>query len=110
MTAEKTARKIVRIFAAGIFIAAMNLAAASEPTKESVAALIAEAEAVRQRAAEAEFEWRFTGKYIKEAKEKLAADDIKGAHALASRAKREGELAVEQSETASRVWSLAVPR
>ena len=87
-----------------------NPVLAAPPSADETAALIEQAEAARARAAAMEYEWRFTAKHIKEAKEKLAAGDLQAAFDLAARAKREGELAVEQAQTAAQVWMLAAPR
>jgi hypothetical protein len=102
-------RKTRRLFAA-LFVAALAAGGAHAQSAQEAQALIDEAEAARQQAAKAEFEWRWTKQYIKQAQEALAAGDAKKAAKLASRAKREGELAVEQAKTAARVWELALPK
>lgn len=77
---------------------------------DDIAALIEQAETARQRAAELEYEWRFTGKHIKEAREALAANDLTTARAKAERALFEAERAIEQAAISESVWMLAVPK
>ena len=77
---------------------------------DEVAALIEQADAARKRAAEAEFEWRFTGKHIKDARKALESGDLETAHKKAERALFEAERAIEQAEISETTWMLAVPK
>ena len=75
-----------------------------------VEALIAKAEAARRQAAELEYEWRFTGKRIKEAKAALESGDLETAREKAERALFEGERAIEQAAISAATWEAAVPK
>ena len=105
MTTGKT-KAAALCFAALAFAAAPALAV----DKSEVEALIAKAEAARQQAAELEYEWRFTGKRIKEAKAALEAGDLETAREKAERALFEGERAIEQAGISAGTWEAAVPK
>ena len=75
-----------------------------------ISALIERAEAARQRAAELEYEWRFTAKRIKEAQTALESGDLETARAKAERALFEAERAIEQAAISEATWELAVPK
>lgn len=73
---------------------------ASTGDAESVSAeqAIAEAKTANAAAKAANYEWRDTGKIIKEAEAKLAAGDEEAAIALANKAKAQAEDAIAQAE------------
>ena len=99
------------LLAAALLFAPVQLAhVAQAQSADEVAALIAEAEKLRTRAAELEYEWRFTGKRIKEAKTALKNGDLQTALAKAERAKFEAERAIEQAAISEKTWEIAVPR
>ena len=77
---------------------------------DEIAALIDKADAARKLAAEAEFEWRFTGKHIKDARTALESGDLETARKKAERALFEAERAIEQAEISETTWILAVPK
>lgn len=62
-------------------------------------ALIKEAEASIAKAKSAGGEWRDSGKFLKQAKEALAAGDSAKASKLATKAKMQGELGLEQAKS-----------
>ena len=100
-----TKKILVTLWPLLLFIGGAQAQSASE-----VETMITAAETARQRAANVGFEWRWTAKYIKQAREAQAAGDMKKAMALAKRAKREGDLAIEQAKKADTVWEIALPK
>lgn len=82
----------------------------AEANPDEVAALIERAESARKRAAELEFEWRFTGKRIKEAQAALDSGDLQTARTKAERALFEAERAIEQAAISETTWILAAPK
>ena len=107
---RNTIKKLTLAFAlaGGVCMAALPAAHAAD--EAAVKALIAEAETLRQKASELEFEWRWTAQRIKDAKKALAAGKLAEAEKHASRAKREAELAIEQAAKAEIVWRITVPK
>ena len=93
-----------------LLLAAALSAPAWGADADEVAALIEKAEAARQRAAELEFEWRFTGKRIKEARKALESGNLDMAREKAERAMFEAERAIEQAAISESTWILAVPK
>ena len=94
-----------------LLLAAVLIAPSSQGADaDEIAALIDRAEAARQRAAELEYEWRFTGKRVKEAQTALAAGDLQTAREKAERALFEAERAIEQAAISEANWMLAVPK
>lgn len=91
--------------------AALALAGpAGASTAADVEATLERAEAERKKAAAVEYEWRFTGKHIKDARKLLSEGKVEEAMGLAERALFEAEAANEQHKIAEQVWMLAVPR
>jgi len=84
--------------------------AATPLDAEAVALLINQAEAARQRAAELAAEWLETRKLIAEAREAVQRSDFPLAVQLATRARRQGELAVTQAEREATAWQRRVVR
>jgi len=82
----------------------MEPMAAVPANAETVADEIALAEASRQHAAEAGAEWVDTASLIKRAIQAADVEDWQLALALASRAKKQGELALEQAARESIAW------
>ncbi len=72
------------------------------PTEENAAKSIAAAETANKKAAAAGFEWRDTGKMLKQAKEAAAKKDYAKAIELAQRAERQGENALNQAANAAK--------
>ena len=97
-----------------VLLAASLAAALTVPVRgaeaDEVAALIEQAETARQRAAELEFEWRFTAKRVKEARKALEDGELATARQKAERALFEAERAIEQAAIAKDTWILAVPK
>lgn len=62
------------------------------------------AEASRQAAAEARYEWNTTAKLIKKAGESAAGGDFDKAVKLCGEAQKQGELAVAQAKRESEDW------
>lgn len=91
-------------------VVALGGAPAGWAGEGEVARLIAKAEARRLEAARLEFEWRRTREHVAAAREALEAGDEEAAEALARRALREAELAIEQAATAEQNWRIAVPK
>lgn len=75
-----------------------------------VTAMIDSADSLRQKAAAVGHEWRYTGKWIKEARAALKSGDINTAKKLAEKAKFESKRALEQSKTSKINWVKAVPK
>lgn len=71
-------------------------------TDKDAAAAIAAAEATNKKAAKAEFEWRDTGKIIKQAKAAAKDGDFDKAVKLANKAKKQAELALQQAAAAKK--------
>ena len=74
------------------------------PTPDQINAQIEQAEQLRQTAAEHGAEWLETESLIQKARKAAAAEDWHTARQLAERAKRQSELAIEQSERESTAW------
>jgi len=89
---------------------ALAIGVAQAATESEVKELIDRAETARQKASELEYEWRFTAKHIKEAKEHLEKGELDDAMRLAERALFEAEAAVEQHAISQQTWPLSVPR
>lgn len=83
--------------------------AMAEPTKANAEALVASAEAKRQEAAAVGYEWRFTGRILKQAQEALAEERFQDAMNLAAQAKYQARKAVEQQAHVASTWHHAVP-
>ena len=88
------------------FIAAtLVLAACSAPqkyTNKDAASAIAAAEATNKKAKKAEFEWRDTGKIIKQAKAAAKAGQFDDAVKKANKAKKQAEMALQQAKMAKK--------
>jgi hypothetical protein len=75
-----------------------GMAASSEPaTQAAFEQALADAEAARKAAAAVNGEWRDTGKYIKQAKEKASEGNYAAAIELARYAEFEGKQGMEQA-------------
>lgn len=80
------------------------------PDAASVAVLVEQAEAARRRAAELATEWLNTRELIAEARDAAQRGDFQQAADLATRARRQGELAVAQAEREATAWQRRVVR
>ena len=80
------------------------LAVAAEDQKAQYQQLYQDAEAVRQQAADAGYEWRDTEKMLEVSQHAAASGDYTVAIQLAEDAKQQGELAVQQSKEQAEVW------
>ena len=89
------------------FIAAtLVLSACSAPQKNTdkdAAAAITAAEKTNKKAKKAEFEWRDTGKIIKQAKAAAKEGEFDKAVKLANKAKKQAMMALEQAKAAKKV-------
>ena len=83
--------------------------AMAEPSRDNAEALVASAEAKRQDAAAVGYEWRFTGRILKQAQEALAEERYQDAMDLAAQAKYQARMAIQQQAYAEENWHLAVP-
>ena len=87
-----------------LLIAVGPLAVASEVQKAQYQQLYQEAEAARQKAAEAGYEWRDTAKMLELSQKAAANGDYTVAIELADDAKMQGELAYQQSQQQAEAW------
>ena len=85
----------VAILSLGLITGCASTDEASEAALAEQA--IADAKAANAEAKAANYEWRDTGKIIKEAEAKLAAEDYEAATALANKAKAQAETAIAQA-------------
>jgi len=108
---RKSRSVIFAILGAGALVAGVASAhTANAATAESFEAAYAQAEAARKRAAEVGFEWRDTKKILWYAKQYAKKGDYEKAEELALKAKRQGELGVEQAKIQEKAWKDAVLR
>lgn len=97
-----TMRTTARLFSVAILsLGLITGCASTDEADDSMTAeqAIADAKAANAEAKAANYEWRDTGKIIKQAEEKLAAGDDAGAIALANKAKAQAETAVAQADS-----------
>ena len=66
------------------------------------------AEAARKKAASMKYEWRDTGKMLKNAKEAAGKGDYDTAEKLAKKAEMQGKMAVAQAMEQEQAWQAAV--
>jgi len=95
-------RTTARLFSVAILsLGLITGCASTDEADDSMTAeqAIADAKAANAEAKAANYEWRDTGKIIKQAEEKLAAGDDAGAIALANKAKAQAETAVAQADS-----------
>jgi nucleoid-associated protein YgaU len=96
-----TMRTTARLFSVALLsLGLITGCASTDEAADSITAeqAIAEAKAANAEAKALNYEWRDTGKIIKEAEEKLAAGDEAGAISLANKAKAQANTAVAQAE------------
>ena len=97
MTMRTTARLFsVALLSLGLITGCASTDEASDTL--TAAEAIAEAKATNAEAKALNYEWRDTGKVIKQAEEKLAAGDEEGALALAKKAKNQADIAIAQAD------------
>ena len=97
MTMRTTARLFsVALLSLGLITGCASIDEADD--SPSAAQAIAEAKAANAEARSLNYEWRDTGKVIKQAEEKLAAGDEEGAIALANKAKKQANIAIAQAD------------
>jgi nucleoid-associated protein YgaU len=97
MTMRTTARLFsVALLSLGLITGCASTDEASDSL--TAAEAIAEAKAANAEAKALNYEWRDTGKVIKQAEEKLAAGDEEGALALAKKAKDQANIAIAQAD------------
>ncbi len=82
----------------------------SAANRETATAEISLAETARQRASEAGAEWLATESLIEQARQAAAEQDWESALETARRARRQGELALEQAQHESTAWQSRVVR
>ena len=95
-----TMRTSARLFSVALLsLGLITGCASTDETSDAVLAeqAIAEAKAANAEAKAVNAEWRDTGKIIKQAEEKLAAEDYAAAIALADKAKAQAEAAIAQA-------------
>ncbi len=101
-----TMRTTARLFSVALLSLGLITGCASTGETDDDAALaeqaISEAKAVNAEAKALNYEWRDTGKIIKEAEEKYAAEDYQAAIALANKAKAQSEEAIRQANEESK--------
>ena len=97
----------LRLLATALFLTASAGAADNAAVIEKK---LTETEARLEQIKESGFIWRYTHPRIKEAREALAAGDLKKAAERAERATYETDRAYEQIEKAESVWQIAVPK
>ena len=93
-----------------LFCLLICLSAAPALADGGIKAAIDAADAARKEAAAVGHEWRYTGKWIKEARGALESGDTAKAKEMAERAQFEAEQALEQAEISKATWKIAVPR
>ena len=95
-----TMRTTARLFSVALLSLGLITGCASTDEVAGISAeeAIAEAKAANAVAKAANYEWRDTGKIIKEAEAKLEAGDDAAAIALANKAKKQAETAVAQAD------------
>ncbi len=97
---------IVAVMGASLLVAcAGNTVAADE---QSFNASYEAAEAARKQAASMNYEWRDTGKMLKQAKEASDKGDYVTADKLAKKAEMQGKMAVAQAKEQEQLWQSAV--
>ena len=97
---------IVAVMGASLLVAgAGNTVVADE---QSFNASYEAAEAARKQAASMNYEWRDTGKMLKQAKEAAAKGDYETAERLANKAEMQGKMAVAQAKEQEQLWQSAV--
>ena len=96
-----TMRTSARLFSVALLsLGLITGCASTDETSDAALAeqAIAEAKTANAEAKAANYEWRDTGKIIKQAEDKLAAEDYEAAIALANKAKAQAETAVAQAD------------
>ena len=96
-----TMRTSARLFSVALLsLGLITGCASTDESSDSVSAeqAIADAKAANAEAKAANYEWRDTGKFIKQAEEKLAAGDEEGAIKLANKAKAQATTARAQAD------------
>lgn len=78
--------------------------------RAEVTAVIEEADGMRKQAAALGHEWRYTGKWLKNARAALEDGKLEEAEQLAAKAKFEAMRALEQAERSKGTWEIAVPK
>ena len=98
--------KLLR-YAMAALLAAGGLSAAAN---ENFEAAYETAEAQRKEAAAVGYEWRDTGKMLKQAKQAAAAGEMDTAMQLVAQAGEQAADAIAQQAREARLWSARVPR
>jgi len=96
-----TMRTSARLFSVALLsLGLITGCASTDETSDAALAeqAIAEAKTANAEAKALNYEWRDTGKIIKQAEDKLAAEDYEAAIALANKAKAQAEDAIAQAE------------
>ena len=101
-------RTIIAVALLSVLI--LPLTALAEETQESFQAAYDAAEAARQKAAEADSEWRDTQDILEQSKAAAEAGNFDEAVKLANTAKFQGERGAEQGELQAKIWRDAVPK
>lgn len=104
---KSASRQLAAYFLCLCAAATVPFAAADTAT---IAGMINSADLLRQEAAAVNNEWRYTGKWIKQARAALESGDLTTAKKLAEKAKFEAERALEQATISKTTWIIAVPK
>lgn len=91
------AKTLAGLIFAGLFLAACSSTPVA--TQEDFSKALSSAKLSLSKAKKARFEWRDSGKILKQAEDAAKSGDYSKAVALANKAQRQGELAVIQAET-----------
>lgn len=96
---------IVVVMGASLLVAC---AGNTVPDEKSFNASYEAADAARKKAASMNYEWRDTGKILKQAKKAADKGDYQTAEKLANKARMQGEMAVAQAKEQEQLWQSAV--
>lgn len=92
------AKILASIAMASILLTGYASAGTANSTQEDYNTAVADAKKSLKTAGKANYEWRDSGKILKQADKAAKAGDFTGATKLANKAKRQGDLALEQSK------------
>ena len=100
--------KIVAVVGAGLLLGACASKTMKEPDAMSYNAAYEAAESARKEAASLKYEWRDTGKILKQAEEAAGKGDYATAQKLANKALKQSENAIAQAKQQEEVWQAQV--
>ncbi len=97
---------IVAVMGASLLVASAGYTMSAD--EKSFNASYEAADAARKKAASMGYEWRDTGKILKESKEAADKGDYVTADKLAKKAEMQGKMAVAQAKEQEQLWQAAV--